>query len=64
MPVPASLGAGHAVCTDLRIPENRMKSKMLIAVLVCLALAACEPRGTPQKPKTIEHAVMFQPSGL
>jgi hypothetical protein len=41
-----------------------MKSKMLIAVLVCLSLAACEPRGTPQKPKTIEHLVMFQPSGL
>ncbi len=45
--------------------ENRMKSKILmIATLMCLALAACEPRGTPQKPKTIQHAVMIQPSGL
>jgi hypothetical protein len=41
-----------------------MKIEMLIAALVCLALAACEPRGTPQKPKTIEHVVMFQPSAL
>jgi hypothetical protein len=40
-----------------------MKARILIAA-VCLALAACEPRGTPQKPKTIEHAVMIQPSAL
>jgi hypothetical protein len=41
-----------------------MEARILIAALVCLALAACEPRGTPQKPKTIEHAVVIQPSAL
>ena len=29
-----------------------------ITILVCLALAACEPRGTPQKPKTSAEAAM------
>ena len=41
-----------------------MEARILIAALVCLALTACEPRGTPQKPKTIEHAVMIQPSAF
>ena len=44
--------------------EMRMEARILIAALVCLALTACEPRGTPQKPKTIEHADMIQPSAF
>jgi hypothetical protein len=32
-----------------------MEKQIVIAVLVCLALVACEPRGTP-KPKTQERA--------
>ena len=49
---------GGDTALGLRLPF------LLIAALVCLALVACEPRGTPQKPKTIEDFVMFQPSGL
>jgi hypothetical protein len=30
-----------------------MEKLTLFTVLVCMALVACEPRGTPQKPKTI-----------
>lgn len=41
-----------------------MAGRILVATLVCLALAACEPRGTPQKPKTTAHAAVIQPSGL
>ena len=31
-----------------------MEKELVIAILVCLALVACEPRGTPQKPKMHE----------
>ncbi|MGH8663729.1 MAG: hypothetical protein ACREUX_05635 [Burkholderiales bacterium] len=41
-----------------------MRKQALIALLVCLALVACEPRGTPQKPKTVDHAATIQPSGF
>ena len=30
-----------------------MEKLTLFTVLVCMAVAACEPRGTPQQPKTI-----------
>ncbi len=28
-----------------------MEKQLVVALLVCFALVACEPRGTPQKPK-------------
>jgi hypothetical protein len=33
-----------------------MEKQLFIAILVCLALVACEPRGTPQKPEMHDHA--------
>ena len=33
-----------------------MEKQLFIAIVVCVALAACEPRGTPQKPKMHEGA--------
>jgi hypothetical protein len=38
-----------------------MEKRLWITLLACLALAACEPRGTPQKPKMAEHATAVVP---
>ena len=59
--MPARLHAGvrgHAACTKRGVAQlgDNMEKHLLIATLVCLALVACEPRGTPQKPQTIEQA--------